>query len=245
MERFFVGAVCLFWLVHPVCADAASTPPLLKKPDPPQTVSIPWEELDERAVAIVKQLMDRPTVAARGPSETFECVPEQYYWLLDNPERAVMAWRRLGAKCVSINRRGPGKFGYTDDTGTDIGWEVIHQSPNARIWFAEGKVKPSAVLPLVPVKALIILHHTDGKTPDGTVVVRHHAEVVIHTDSKAASTVTKMMGHSAPKLAEQGLGQLNLFFSALSCYLERHPERVEILFRPEGAAVQPLIKTGK
>lgn len=244
MERLFAGAVCVLWLTHSACADAANTPPLLKKPDPAQTVSIPWDELDEHAVTLAKQLMDRPTVVAHGSSETFSCVPEQYYWLLDNPDRAVTAWRRLGAKCVSINRRGPGKFGYMDDTGTDIGWEVIHQSGSIRIWFAEGKVKPSPVLPLVPVKALIVLHHADGKLPDGTVVVKHHAEVVIHTDSKAASAVTKLMGQSAPKLAEQGLGQLNLFFSALSCYLERHPERLEMLFRPEGETVQPLKKTG-
>jgi hypothetical protein len=244
MKRLFAGSVCLLWLLHTACADAANTPPLLKKPDPAQTVAIPWDDLDEHAAALAKSLMDRPTVIARGASETFACVPEQYYWLLDNPERAVTAWRRLGAKCVSINRRGPGKFGYTDETGTDVGWEVIHQSPSVRIWFAEGKVKPSAVLPLVPVKALIVLHHTDGKLPDGTLVVQHRAEVVIHTDSRAASAVTKMMGQSAPKLAEQGLGQLQLFYSALSCYLDRHPERVEVLFRTEGAAVQPLNKAG-
>jgi len=94
-------------------------------------------------------------------------------------------------------------------------------------------VKPSPVLPLVPVKAMVVLRYNDGKTSDGVVVVHHQADVVIHTDSKAASAVTKMMGKSGPKLAEQGLGQLQLFYSALSAYLDRHPERVETLFRPE------------
>jgi hypothetical protein len=198
-------------------------------------VTLPWDQLSERAAGIAKQLIDRPTVMARGPAETFPCVPEQYYWLLDNPDRAVTAWRRLGAKCVSITRRGGGKFGYADETGTDVTWEVIHQSPEMRVWFAEGKVKPSAVLPLVPVKAIVILRHTDGKTADGVVVVQHQADVVIHTDSKAANAVTKIMGKSGPKLAEQGLGQLQLFYSALSAYLDRHPDRAETLFRPETA----------
>jgi hypothetical protein len=243
MKSLFAGPVCLLWLLHAACADAADPPPLLKKLDASQTVVIPWDELNEHAAAVAKPLMERPTVVARGPAETFACVPEQYYWLLDNPDRAVTAWRRLGAKCVSINRRGPNKFGYADDTGTDVAWEVIHQSAHVRIWFAEGKVKPSAVLPLVPVKALIVLHHSDGKSEDGTVVVHHHAEVVIHTDSKAAAAVTKMMGQSAPKLAEQGLGQLQLFYSALSRFIDLHPERVELLFRPE-AALQPTKKAG-
>lgn len=241
MRGLLVGSVCVLWLVHAGCAAAA--PPLSKKADPAQIVSIPWDDLDERATALARPLMDNPTVAAKGPAETFPCMPEQYFWLLDNPERAVTAWRRLGAKCVSIQRRGANKFAYADDNGTDLGWEVIHQSATVRIWYAEGKVKPSSVVPLVPVKAMILMHFSAGKTAEGRQIVQHHAEIVAHTDSKAAAAVTKLMGQSAPKLAEHGLGQLELFFSALSFYLERHPERVETLFRPESDEA-PLKKAG-
>jgi hypothetical protein len=233
MKRLFVGSVCALWFIQVISASAAGTLPLSKKADAGPIVNVPWDDLNERAGALARLMMDRPTVQARGRSETFSCTPEQYYWLLDNPDRAVSAWRRLGAKCVSIQRRGPGKFGYADETGSNVSWETIHQGPGVRIWFAEGKVKPSGVLPLVPVKALVILRYSEQKTADGSLVVQHHAEVVIHTESKAAAAVTKMMGSSAPKLAEQGLGQLQMFFSALSCFVDRHPELVETIFRPE------------
>ena len=230
MKRLLLGSACALWLVHAACAD---TPQILKKSDPAQIITIPWDELNERVAAITKQMMEKPTLVARGPAETFSCMPEQYQWLLDNPDRAVIAWRRLGAKCVSIQRRGASKFGYVDDSGSDVAWETVHQSPGMRIWLADGKVKASALLPLVPVKAMIILRHVELKRADGSTAVQHQADVVIHTDSKAAAAVTKLMGQSAPKLAEQGLGQLQLFFAALSCYLDRHPDRVEALFRPE------------
>ncbi|MBI3821136.1 MAG: hypothetical protein HY289_00480 [Planctomycetes bacterium] len=233
MKRLIADSVCVLCCLHAVCANAANPTTPAKKLDPAQPVAIPWNDLSARAASLAKQAADRPTVQARGPVDTFTCTPEQYCWLLDNPDRAVTAWRRLGAKCVSIQRRGPGIFGYTDEAGSDVSWEVIHQAPGVRIWFAEGKVKPSPVLPLVPVKALVVLRFVEGKTPEGSTMVQHHAEVVIHTDSKAATAVTKMMGQSAPKLAEQGLGQLQLFFSALSCYVGRHPDRVDMLFRPE------------
>ncbi len=233
MKRLFAGWVCALWLVCAICADAAASPGLFRRGEPAQTVTIPWDELNERVTTIAKQMMENPTLVARGPAETFSCMPEQYFWLLENPDRAVTAWRRLGAKCVTIQRRAGGKFGYVDDAGSDVAWETVHQTPTLRIWFAEGKVKPSAVLPVVPVKALIILRHVDAKMPDGSMVVQHQTEVVVHTDSKVANAATKLMGQSAPKLAEQALGQLQLFFGALSCYLDRHPERVETLFRPE------------
>jgi hypothetical protein len=233
MKRLFLGWLCALWLIAPACAIAEDAPGLFKRPDPAQTVTIPWDALDERVAAIAKQMMDRPTLAARSKGETFSCAPEQYYWLLDNPDRAVIAWRRLGAKCVSIERRPGGKFAYIDDAGSDVTWETVHQTAGVRIWFAEGKIKASAVLPVVPVKAMIILRHTDAKLPDGKTVVQHQSDVIIHTDSKVAATATKLMGQSAPKLAEQGLGQLQMFFGALSCYLERHPDRVEALFRAD------------
>ena len=44
-------------------------------------------------------------------------------------------------------------------------------------------------------------------------------------------------------MAEQGLGQLEFFFSALSSYVDRHPDQVDALFRPENA--QAIQQTGK
>lgn len=229
MKRFWACWSCVVCCLGAACADAANDPPPVKTPD----MNVPWEVLDQRTTAIAKQIMDRPTAQARGPAETFPCTPEQYYWLLDNPDRAVTAWRRLGAKCVSIQRRGPTTFGYADDAGSDVTWEMVHKANGIRIWLAEGKVKPGPLLPIVPVKALIILRATESKTPDGITMIQHHTEAAIHTDSKAAAAATKLMGQSAPRLAEQGLGQLQLFFSALAFYADRHPEKVEMLFKVE------------
>ncbi len=239
MRRLCIGWVCAIASLHATWANAGgpSAPP--KKADANVVVQIPWADLDERATTLAKQMMDKHTVQARGPAETFCCTPQHYAWLLDNPDRAVSAWRRLGAKCVTIQRRGQSKFGYADDLGSDVTWETVHQSNGVRIWFAEGKVKASPLLPLVPVKAIVVLRHTDGKLPDGNLCVQHQTDVVIHTDSMAAAAVTKLMGQSAAKLAEQGLGQLQLFFSALSCYLDRHPDHVEALFRLEPAKSPP------
>jgi len=237
MKRLLVGWVCALWCIQAISASEADGLLLPKTPEPAPVVTIPWDDLNERATTLAKQIMVKPTVQAKGPAEVFACTPEQYYWLLDNPDRAVYAWRRLGAKCVTIQRRDPGKFRYVDEAGSDVTWETIHQAPGLRIWYAEGKVKPTAVLPLVPLKAIVILRYSEGKTPEGLIVVKHQTEMVVHTDSKAAAAVTKIMGSSAPKLAEQGLGQMQMFFSALSSFLDRHPELVETIFRePKTAA---------
>jgi hypothetical protein len=246
MKRLNAGWICLLWLVHAVCADTASCQFFFKKAAPAPSANIPWQELDERATAAAQQMQDRPTMIAQGTSETFLCTPQQYYWLLDNPDRVVIAWRRLGAKCVNITRRGAGRFGYSDELGSDLSWETIHQSPTTRIWLAEGKVKVSPALPLVPVKALVVMHHTEGKSAEGATIMQHQAEVILHTDSRAASAMAKLMGQNATKVAEQGVGQLQMFFSALSSYVSRHPEQADALFNADNPqAIQQTQKIGQ
>jgi hypothetical protein len=224
----------LAWLALLCAVTAAPAGGLLaKKPAPPSPGqdAVPLDELSEAQRALAHSVLDHTTLAARGPTEKFPCRPDHYYWFLDHPDCAVTAWRRLGAKCVSIVPRGEGTFGWNDENGSDLTWQTLHRGSGVRVWFAEGKVRPAALLPLVPVKALVVLHHDEGRDDDGAVTIAHHCDLFLHTDSKTAAAVTKMMGQSAPRMAEQGLGQLQLFFAGLSWYLHRHPEQVDVLMK--------------
>jgi hypothetical protein len=212
---------------------AGAAGPLLpfKKAEPaPLPASIPWQDLDDRCRSLVLPVVEKPTVSGRGPAETFTCQPAQYLWLLDHPDRAVTAWRRLGARCVSITPRGAGQFGWGDDNGSDVVWETLHKGPDMRIWYAEGKVRPGPVMPLVPVKAVVVLTHANLSADS----IEHRSELYVQTDSKTAATLARLLGVSAQKVTEQGLGQLQLFFSALSWYLDQHPEQAASLLRSSG-----------
>jgi hypothetical protein len=63
----------------------------------------------------------------------------------------------------------------------------------------------------------------------------------IHTDSAAVAIVSRVLGPSAPKMAEQCVAQMQMFFAGLAWYLERHPERAEMLLHDAAPAVR---KTG-
>ena len=224
----------LAWLIllsEVLWASAASSIVPLQKNDVPSPRTVPLEQINERYRDMVRQVLETTTLSGRGPAETFYSRPEQYTWFLDHPDRAVVAWRRLGAKCVSINSRADGKFGWADDNGSEVIWETVLRGADLRIWFAEGKVRPGPLLPLVPVKAVVILRHHDTRAPDGAAVMFHQCDVFIHTDSKTAAMMTRMLGPTANRVAEHGLGQLQLFFSGLSWYLDRHPEQAETLLQ--------------
>jgi hypothetical protein len=198
------------------------------------------DEIPAARRASVCLVLDRPTLFTHGPAEVFPCRPAQYYWFLDHPDRVMVAWRRLGAKCLPIADRGDGHFGWSDDQGSDIVWETIYRTPQLRVWYAEGKVRPAPMVPLVPVRAVVILRHTEGRDDAGTTVMHHQADAFLQTDSRTAALVMKMLGASAPRLAQEGVAQLQLFFAGLSWYLERHPERTDwLLLSSLPAGMQP------
>lgn len=193
---------------------------------PIQLVSAPQREA-------VRQILDKPTLFARSQPESFPTNVETYRYFLDHPDRAVHIWRRLGAKCVTIQSRGNQQFSWADENGSEVVWQTVLSQPDVRVWFAEGKVKPGPLLPLVPVKVVVILHVKEIAMPDGKVGLQHHTDMSIHTDSKTALVVTKMLGPSAQRMAEQGLSQFQFFFGGLSYYLTRHPDQAVALLRDE------------
>ena len=71
--------------------------------------------------------------------------------------------------------------------------QLIGTNEHGRIWFAEGKGKASALVPAIPMQAVIVLRHKVG--PGERIV--HQAEVYAQTDSKAATLVLKLLGSGA------------------------------------------------
>jgi hypothetical protein len=214
-----------------------------ERTEPRSTATVPLDHLPAALRARVKQTLEHPTFFARGPAEVFACRPEMYYWLMDHPDRAVLAWRRLGAKCIEITDRGNGRFGWSDHQGSDVSWDTIYGDNQMRVWFAEGKVRTGALLPLVSVQVVVVLRYTQDQDAAGRTVMRHQAELSLFTDSRTAALVARLLGSSTQRMGEQYVGQLEMFYSALAWYLEQHPRAAEALLAepdPSTAATPPV-----
>jgi hypothetical protein len=222
--------VVLVWLASaPAWAGPEPAPPAAATAAFP-AARVPLEELAPGVRERVAKLLEQPTLSARGQAEAFYCRPAVYYWLLEHPDLAVRIWRLLGAQCTDISNEGDGRFGWHDPQAGDLQWETVYRGPRMRVWYAEGRVKPSPLLPSSAVQAAVVLHYAEGSDPDGKPAVRHQMDLILHTDSRALALAARLMGGSAPRLAEQAIGQMEMFFGALAWYLSAHPEKARSLF---------------
>lgn len=173
--------------------------------------------------------LQQPKLVSHGVQETFVCDPDHYCWLLDHHDQAARIWMSLGAKNLNITDRGDGRFGWSDHLGSDIRWQAIHASPELRIWYAEGHVRPALLLPPLTARAVIVLRFAKSQDAAGRNVIQHRADLYVHSDSRTAAIAAKLAGSSVARMGEQFIGQVELFFSAMAWYLDRNPEMAHAL----------------
>ncbi len=190
---------------------------------------VPLDKIPEPLRDRVRQVITHPTLFSHGPAEAFAGHPALYDWLLDHPDRALVAWRRLGAKCTKITDRSGGCFTWTDGHGSEVHCRTVYNNASLRIWFAEGRVHPGLLLPAVPVQFVLLLRHGERPATSDRTLIYHQADVFVQTDSETAALIARLLGPSVDRLAEQYLGQMELFFSGLVWYLDQHPDRTQKL----------------
>jgi hypothetical protein len=141
---------------------------------------------------------------------------------------------------MDVSDQGGGRFGWTDDKGSEVHWDCVLDEPHRRVWYAEGKVKPGLLLPAAAVRAVVVLEYAPGRDRKGNAAIRHQASIVLHTDSRALALGARLMGASAPKMTEQFLGQLEMFFAAMAWHIEQHADEAAKAFAELKIADAPL-----
>jgi hypothetical protein len=189
-------------------------------------------ETHREAVATV---IKAPTLTAKATEDEFVAHPKVYDWLLEHPDRTSLAWQRLNVPCVEITDLGKGRFSWTDESGSELTWQIVGTFENGMVWYATGKVKAGMLIPTLPVKAVAVLQspRTAPEASSGEAKFKPLVNVYITCDSKLAAAAMRIAGPSAPRMAEEGAEQLLLFFSGVARYLQRKPDQIETLLAPK------------
>jgi hypothetical protein len=238
-RRWLLGLFGLLTLASPARPEDVPAPFLPSRPalsTPPGPPHIPLESLPASQRENVKAVLDKPTLSARGISETFNADLSVYRWLLEHPDVGVKLWRLLGAKVSDIGAHN-GVYVWTDDQGSEVRWQIIHRGDGLHAWLAEGKVKPALLVPTSTFRALAVMHYVAGKDTRGKPAIRHQVHFLIRCDSRAMALAARILGASAPHLAEQYLGQLQMFYGGMAWYLSQDPQRARKMLRDTGIVV--------
>jgi hypothetical protein len=232
----WLGLVVAWWTAASAATAQTSQPRQVERDSTPAfpMPRVPIEDLPQAVRARVLHVLERPTLHARGPAESFLCQPAVYHWLVDHPDHVVRLWRALGARCTSIEAEGDGTYRWHDPQSGELRWYTILDSQRQHIWYAEGRVRATAVLPGSSVQAIVVLQYAEGTDEDGHPAMRHQIDLMVHTDSRALALAARLFGDSVPRAAEQYLSQMQMFFGGLAWYLQENPRKAQTLYERFG-----------
>lgn len=180
----------------------------------------------------VARCMNKPTVSTRATGDEVVCTVAVYEWLYEHPDRVALAWQRLKVPSIPIHDLGNGKFGWTDEYGSEIVWQTVGTFTDGRIWYATGKVKAAPATPSIPVQSVVVVRHKKRIEKDGVALYVPVVEAFMHSDSRAANVILRVLGPTVPNVAEQAAGQLLDFFGGIAGFVQRHPDRADELLAP-------------
>lgn len=183
----------------------------------------------------VAKCMAKATVSTRARGDEVVCTVAVYEWLYEHPDRVALAWQRLKVPSIPINDLGNGKFGWTDEYGSEVVWQTVGTFTDGRIWYATGKVKAAPATPSIPVQSVVVVRHKKRIEKDGVALYAPVVEAYMHSDSKAANLVLRVLGPAVPNVAEQAASQLLDFFGGIAAYVQKHPDRADELLAPPKA----------
>ena len=182
---------------------------------------------------VVMKVVTKPTISTKATASEVVCTISMYEWLFDHPDRVALAWQRLKVPAVPITDVGNGQFAWTDPNGSAVTWRVVGTFKDGLVWYATGKVKPGPAAPGVPVKAVAILTRTQKAAKNGVASFSTSVQVYIHSDSRAAALAVRLLGSTAPQIAEQGAEQFLEFFNGIAEYVQKNPTKSEALLAPK------------
>lgn len=194
------------------------------------SVTVPVAEAYQ---AEVDRVVKSPTLTTSYSEDPMPAHATLYHWMLEHPDRVSLAWQRLQVPCVEIEDIGQGRFRWVDEHGSELVWQTVGQLTDGLVWYASGKVRPAPVLPLITVRAVVVVRHPAGPpTAAGQETLQPQVQAYIQCDSRAANALLRMIGPAAPKLAEQGAEQLLYFFSGVARYLYKNPDKAQVVLAP-------------
>ena len=191
--------------------------------------SIPFDKLSGEMRTRVSAVINNVSVYRRLPTQSIDCDPDLFVFLVRNPEVIVDIWRVMGITNMTLDRSGPDRYRACDGQGTTGNVEFAYRGDDIHVIYSEGMYDG----PMYPTKlrgqCVMILKSSYVRGSNGQVSVVNRLDAFLRIENLGAEIVAKTLQPLLGKTADHNFSETTSFVTTLVHTAETNPSGVSRL----------------
>lgn len=223
-----VAIVASFALASPLrAADPNAGKPSTSRGARDEAVQlIPMDKLSREMRSRVTSVINNTSIYRRLPTQSIDCDPELFEFLVLNPEVVVDIWRVMGITSMTLDRKTADAFHASDGQGTTGNVEFAFRSPELHVVYSEGMYDG----PMYPVKlrgeCVMVMKTTHVREQNGRPHVVNRLDAFLRIDNIGVELIARTLQPLLGKTADHNFAETSAFVGTLSRTAESNPAGV-------------------
>lgn len=184
--------------------------------------SIPFDKLTPDTRAKLRDVVTKPSIYRRLPTQAVECNPDLYLFLIRYPEVIVNIWELMGITNVSAKRTGPFTLNTSDGAGTVSSVELVYGTPEVHVLYCEGTYEGPLFKRKINGKCVMLLKSGYTRDKDDRVQITNRLDMFLQLDNVGADILAKTLHPLVGKSADHNFVETAQFVGRVSQAAERN-----------------------
>ena len=190
--------------------------------------AIPWRDLTQQQQRMVQYITRNATLYRRMPTRVFDCDPEIFNFLGQNPEVVTELWRKMGVCNLLLEKTSDNSYRATDSAGTTGSLRILsakwnENSQNSVLIYAEGTYQGVPFPRPVTARTVLLLRSGSRVETNGRPYVTARLDAFVMVERLGAELVTKTLRPLIVKTADHNFVESMKFVSTFSQTAEENP----------------------
>jgi hypothetical protein len=203
--------------------------------------SIPFDKLGRDMRGRIATVINNASIFRRLPTQSVDCDPDLFVFLVRNPEVVVDIWRVMGITNMTLDRNGPDRYRASDGQGTTGNVEFAFRSSDLHVIYSEGMYDG----PMFPTKlrgqCVMVLKTVSAHDSGGRAFVTNRLDAFLRIENLGAEIVAKTLQPHLGKTADHNFSETSSFVGTLAHTAETNPNGVSRLAQRLGH-VEPQVR---
>jgi hypothetical protein len=186
--------------------------------------AIPFNRLAPDARAKATNVIQNVSLFRRLPTQSIQCDPELFVFLVRHPEVVVDLWRVMGITRMELDRVDAARYTVSDGEGTRGRMEYLFSSGGVSLIYSEGTYDGPLYPRTVRGKCLMLLRTTAHRDPYGRHQITSQLDTFLSVENLGVEVLAKTFQPLVGKAADHNFVETANFVANLSQTAETNEE---------------------